>query len=106
MSALGSVLPIRVPVAHRVMTRVFLVLLIHLEADLFNSALLYFVLVTAVLTRGLIWVVLSAVPLQLCGFSDGRQEPDRGLGEHLLTVDDILILYHNTAAMTANLLKT
>lgn len=54
MSASGSVLPIRVPVAHRVMTRVFLVLLIHLEADLFNSALLYFVLVTAVLARGLI----------------------------------------------------
>lgn len=51
---LSAFLPIRVPVAHRVMTRVFLVLLIHLEADLFNSALLHFVLVTSVLTGGLI----------------------------------------------------
>lgn len=54
MSALGSVLPIRVSVAHCVMTRVFLVLLIHLEADLFNAALFHFVLVTAILTGGMI----------------------------------------------------
>lgn len=54
MSALGSALPVRVPVAHCVMARVFLVLLIHLKADLFNAALLCFVLVTAVLTGRLI----------------------------------------------------
>lgn len=54
MSALGSVLPIRVPVAHCVMTRVFLVLLIHLKADFFNATLLCFVLVTAVLAGHMI----------------------------------------------------
>lgn len=68
---MGSILPVRVSVAHCVMTRVFLVLLIHLEADLFNAALFHFVLVTAILTGGVIGVILRAVPLQLCWFSDG-----------------------------------
>lgn len=45
-------LPVGVPVAHRVMTRVLLVLLVHFEADSFNAALLYLVLVTAILTGG------------------------------------------------------
>lgn len=83
MSALGSVLPIRVPVAHCVMTRVFLVLLIHLKADLFNATLLCFVLVTAVLTGRLIRIIrerLSIIPLHFCGFSDGRQEPGARMG--------------------------
>lgn len=60
------------------MARVFLVLLIHLEADLFNAALLRFVLVTAVLAGRLVRIVsqwLAAVPLQFRGLSDGRQEP-------------------------------
>lgn len=86
MPAFGSALPIGVPVAHCVVARVFLVLLVHLKADLFNAALLCLVLVTAVLTGRLIWGVrksLSAVPLQFCGFSDGRQEPGARMGENV-----------------------
>lgn len=57
MLALGNALPIRVPVAHCVMARIFLVLLVHLEADLFNATLLRFVLVTTILTGRLIGIV-------------------------------------------------
>lgn len=76
-------LPVRVPVAHGVVTRVFLLLLVHLEADLFNATLLCFVLVTAVLAGHMIGVVrqrLPAVASHVCGFSDGRQEPGARMG--------------------------
>lgn len=54
---MSLILPIRVPVAHRVVARVFLVLLVHLKADLFNAALLRFVLVAAVLAGRLARIV-------------------------------------------------
>lgn len=70
-------LPVGVPVAHRVMTRVLLVLLVHLKTNPFNATVLHFVLVTAVLAggqgRGLTWFVdcrLLALPLKLRGLSD------------------------------------
>lgn len=75
--AVSHHLPVGVPVAHCVVTRVLLVLLVHLEADPFNTTLLHFVLVTAILAGGqrgwltlLVHQRLSTVPLELCGFSD------------------------------------
>lgn len=63
------------------MTRVLLVILVHLEADPFNAALLHLVLVTAILAGGqsgwLTWLVnrrFPTLPLELCGFGDRRQE--------------------------------
>lgn len=71
-------LPVGVSVAHCVVTRVLLVLLVHLEADPFNATLLHFVLVTAVLTGGqrgglgrLVDRRVPTLPLWLCGLCDG-----------------------------------
>lgn len=70
-------LPVGVPVAHCVMTRVLLVLLVHLEADSFNATLLHLVLVTAILTGGqrrwLTLIIHRRLPtfsLELCRFGD------------------------------------
>lgn len=75
--------PVGVPVAHGVVPRVLLVLLVHLEADSFDAALLHFVLVTAVLAggqrrlTGLVDRRLAAFPLELRGLCDRRQEARR-----------------------------
>lgn len=75
-------LPVRVPVAHRVVARVLLVLLVHLEADSLDAALLHLVLVAAVLAGGqrrlsrLVDRRLPAVPLELRGLRDRRQEAE------------------------------
>lgn len=70
-------LPVGVPVAHCVVTRVFLVLFVHLKTNPFNATLLRFVLVTAILAGGqgrwLTWLVdwrLLALPLKLRGLGD------------------------------------
>jgi len=60
------------------MARVLLVLLVHLEADPFNAALLHFVLVAAVLAgdqrgwlAGFVGRRLPTLPLELRGLGDG-----------------------------------
>lgn len=86
-----SPLPVGVPVAHCVVTRVLLVLLAHLEADPFNTTLLHFVLVAAILAGGqrgwltrLVHERLSTVPLELRGFSDRWQEAEGKVNNSIL----------------------
>lgn len=76
-----NVLPVGVSVAHGVVARVLLVLLIHFKADSLNAPLLRLVLLAAVLAgrQGgrLVGIVRQRAPLfsrDLGGFSDGRQE--------------------------------
>lgn len=70
--------PVGVSVAHRVMTRVLLIFLVHLEANPFDATLLHFVLVAVVLRgsqrRGLGCLIdgsLSSTCLDLCRLGDG-----------------------------------
>ena len=85
------------------MTRVLLVLLIHLEADPLDAALLHFVLITAVLTggqrRGLTGLVdrrLPTLPLELRGLRDRRQEAKRRQKQRV----KIQMRYENTFNQT------
>lgn len=71
-------LPVGVSVAHGVVTRILLVLLVHFKADSLNAPLLCLVLLAAIIAgrqRGrLVWIVHQRAPLlslELSWFSDG-----------------------------------